>query len=384
MMMIDLHGGFGEKGRTCVGVRAGGLRLLLDAGIKVGARPENYHPALAEADITAIDALFISHAHEDHVGALPWLLARGFRGRIFMTAEARAETPATLAAYAMPDDLARAPFPLDRVELFRPGQSINLGGVTITTGRSGHVAGGVWLAVEADGRQLVYSADIAPDSAVFAMDPTPHCDALLIDASYGVDPISGEERAATIAEWVARHASGCLLPTPLYGRSLELIAAIDAPLAICASMRPALQAQIAAADALRLGVSDLLVKRLAQAEDWRDGDALPRRALLCDDGMGTAGPSARLIPRADTEGMPILLTGHLPAGSPGDRVYRAGRADWIRMPTHPTLPGLIACWETAGQPLTLGHSCENPALEELARHINRLSVDLATGDSLSI
>ena len=36
-MRLDLYGGFGEKGRTCLGVESGGYRLLLDAGVKISA-----------------------------------------------------------------------------------------------------------------------------------------------------------------------------------------------------------------------------------------------------------------------------------------------------------------------------------------------------------
>ena len=36
-MRLDLYGGFGEKGRTCLGVESAGFRLLLDAGVKTSA-----------------------------------------------------------------------------------------------------------------------------------------------------------------------------------------------------------------------------------------------------------------------------------------------------------------------------------------------------------
>ncbi|WP_318036951.1 MBL fold metallo-hydrolase [Mesorhizobium sp. AR02] len=96
-MMLDLLGGFGEKGRTSLAANSAGDRILLDVGIKVGASGVDYYPAL-DGSIDDIDALFVSHAHEDHIGALSWLLSRGYAGPIFMTAETRDEAPATLAA----------------------------------------------------------------------------------------------------------------------------------------------------------------------------------------------------------------------------------------------------------------------------------------------
>ncbi|RVA39855.1 MBL fold metallo-hydrolase [Mesorhizobium sp. M7A.F.Ca.US.001.01.1.1] len=382
-MMLDLLGGFGEKGRTSLAVSSGKDRILLDVGIKVGASGADYYPAL-NGSVADIDALFVSHAHEDHVGALSWLLSRGYAGPIFMTAETRDEAPATLAGYAEPEDFRRFPFPEDRIELFEPGDTLKSGNLTIRTGRSGHVVGGVWFAVDDGESRVAYSADVVPDSNVFVMDTIPHCDLLVLDASYGADPVPGAARALEISQWVARHSDGCLLPTPLSGRSLELIAALPGPFAIHAGMRSSLEAQIGATAALLPGVSTLLRRRLQDAADWTDADPLPSMPLLADDGMGEAGPSSRLLPRADHSGFPVLLTGHLPSGSPGDLLHKAGRADWVRMPTHPTLSGNVDIWEKAGRPAALGHSCTPDLLGDLQTHIPSLRTQCRTGQRIVV
>lgn len=382
-MRVDLLGGFGEKGRTSIAISNSKQRIMLDAGIKVGAAGAEYYPALVDG-VGDIDAVLISHAHEDHVGALSWLLSKGYRGRILMTAETRDEAPSTLEGYADPIDLARFPFPTDRIELFEPGDTLSMGGLEVATGRSGHVVGGVWFAVEDGSRRIVYSADVVPDSKVFVMDAMPRCDLLVFDASYGADPVSGPARAEAIAAWVANHADGCLLPTPLSGRSLELMAVMKGPFAIHASMRASLAAQIEAHAALHAEVVPLLRQRLTEAADWNDGEPLPGCPLLADDGMGKAGPSAMLLPLAATTPYPILLTGHLPAGSPGEMLHTADRADWIRMPTHPTLSGNLAIWEGAGRPPALGHSCPSATLADLASHIPSLRTDLCTGHSFTL
>ncbi|KQZ81444.1 MBL fold metallo-hydrolase [Mesorhizobium sp. Root157] len=381
-MAIELAGGFGEKGRTSVVVGRDGRRVMLDAGIKVGASGEDYYPH-AES-IADLDAVLISHAHEDHVGALNWLLSKGFSGRILMTAETMDEAPATLEAYAEPELLRAFPFPERRIELFEPGDVLDVAGLGIRTGRSGHVVGGVWFAVEDEESSVVYCADVVPDSAVFVMDPIPPCDLVMLDASYGADPVSGTERAAQIAGWIKAHGSGCLLPTPLSGRSLELIAAMPGRFAIHASMRASLQAQIEAGAALKSGIGEVLRQRLVHAVDWTDGQPLPECPLLADDGMGRAGPSSRLIALADASGFPILLSGHLPAGTPGDVLHAKGRADWIRMPTHPTVSGNVAIWEKAGRPPVLGHSCGPEDLARLGQYIAALRTGCRTGDRLVV
>ena len=56
-MNLALHGGFGEKGRTCFGVASGGYRLLVDAGVKTSARGHaDYYPALDASELAAYDA----------------------------------------------------------------------------------------------------------------------------------------------------------------------------------------------------------------------------------------------------------------------------------------------------------------------------------------
>lgn len=383
-MKINLFGGFGEKGRLGVGLSTDNTRLLFDIGIKVGATGRDYYPLIEADEIAALDALLISHAHEDHVGGLLWLMGQGFQGRILMTAETLAETTQTLNSYAENGQLNTVPFPQTNIELFKAGDALTIGEAVITTGRSGHVAGGVWFCADINGRKILYSGDVVPDSPVLEMDDFPLCDLLLLDASYGADAVSGEARAQQIIEWILQNRDGCLLPTPLSGRSLELMAMMPVGFAIHAEMRAALAEQIAVSGALRDGVADKLKRALHAAQDWREDQALPRCPLLTHDAMGRAGPSAYAMNRAVKTGWPVLLTGHVPEETPAFDMLRDELADWIRLPTHPTLNGMVALWEQAGKPQTIGHSCSAYLLAELAEHIPALRVDAKTGDVIEL
>lgn len=381
-MKLRIYGGVGEKGRTCIGVEHAGTRLLLDIGVDTSARGATYHPAITRAELERIDAIIVTHAHEDHVAALGWCLANGFSGRILMTAESAAETDATLAAYATPEErsLARqAP-----VEIIAPGADFAIGPIAIRTGRSGHVVGGIWCHLSAGGRRLGYCGDVVPDSPVFAMDALPPCDLLLVDASYGADRIPAVERGAAIKRWLATHPQGAVLPTPLSGRSVELIGLIDTPIAIHPSMREALAQQIAATAWLRPGVADILSARFAEALLWEEGQSLPAAALLVDDGMGLAGPSKVALEQARRERYPILLTGGIPKGSPADLMLAAGEAEWLRFPTHPTLPENIAIAAASGAGRILAHSCDAATAATLAADIPKLVTGLKPGDAIEI
>ena len=57
---------------------------LLDVGSFFGGDGDNY-PWPPELPVAAIRAVFISHAHADHVGRLPLLLHEGYRGPIYLS-----------------------------------------------------------------------------------------------------------------------------------------------------------------------------------------------------------------------------------------------------------------------------------------------------------
>jgi uncharacterized protein len=381
-MRLHLHGGFAEKGRTCLGVEVDDYRLLLDAGVKTSARGAEYYPAISADELRATDAMVITHAHEDHVAALGWCIAGGFRGRLLMTAETGREVDSFLEAYADASH-RRAAHDFAREDL-EVGAQVALGPLQLSAGRSGHVSGGVWCVV-ADGRHtLGYCGDVVPASEVFAMDPMPRCDTVVLDASYGDDDVTARERAQAVRDWVLSHPEGCVLPTPLSGRSAELLAIVPGAVALSDGMREALLLQIADPAWLVRAAAARLSQRLALATDWRPGSRLPRAALICHDGMGIAGPSRDILRSAAADAHPVLFTGHLPADSPGERMLTAGQATWLRLPTHPTLSENIAIATGSAAETVIGHSCDRAALDRLRRHIPRLRTDLATGDRLEL
>lgn len=382
-MRLVLHGGFAEKGRTCIAIESGGYRLLLDAGVKTSTRGSDYYPAITEAQLRSTDAIVLTHAHEDHLAALGWCIARGFNGRIFITPESRRDVEACLAAYgeARHVELVRNA----DVERLPVGDgALQLGPIRISSGRSGHVAGGVWCMIDDGAVRFDYCGDVVPTSPIFAMDRLPACHVIAIDASYGDDDVRAAERAAQVIEWIADHPGGCVLPTPRYGRSAELLAIVPGPMALAPGMREALRTQIDDRSWLREGAADLLAARLNATVDWEQGTPLPRAALLCDDGMGMAGVSRAVLVTARAQRHPTLFTGHLPTGSAGEQMVAAGSAAWIRLPTHPTLTENIAMVAGSGATIVLGHSCDRAILARLAAHMPSLRTDLATGDYLDL
>ena len=67
-------------------VESGGSRIMVDAGLFQGLkdlRERNWQDLPVPA--SSLQALVLTHAHLDHCGYLPRLVAQGFRGRVFCT-----------------------------------------------------------------------------------------------------------------------------------------------------------------------------------------------------------------------------------------------------------------------------------------------------------
>ena len=68
-------------------VEIGSRRVLLDCGLFESDRfnPESPNRQF-DFDPAGLDAVIVSHAHNDHIGRLPCLVRAGYRGPIFTTA----------------------------------------------------------------------------------------------------------------------------------------------------------------------------------------------------------------------------------------------------------------------------------------------------------
>lgn len=252
-MRVTFHGAAGEVTGSLHEVEVAGKRLLFDCGMIQGspeAEARNADPFPFEPD--AIDALILSHGHIDHIGRVPLLVQRGFRGPIYAQAatadlmpvmlldaagiaeseamranrDRRRGQPAVVPLYTR-DDVREAmrqvrPLPYDvRTELFP--------GVDMRFRDAGHILGSCSVELWGDGRTLVFSGDLGPKGTPILRDPASiaQADLVLMESTYG-DRLH-RDRAETIHELEeilddAWRSGGCvLIPAFAVGRTQELL-----------------------------------------------------------------------------------------------------------------------------------------------------------------
>lgn len=252
-MRVVFHGAAGEITGSLHEVRVAGRRVLLDCGMIQGspeAESRNAQPFTFEPGEQ--QALIVSHAHIDHIGRIPLLVKRGFRGPIYaQTATAdlmpimlfdsagiaeseamranrhrRQGEPEAVPLYTR-DDVRDAlqqvqPVPYDvRTELFE--------GVDLRFRDAGHILGSCCVELWGDDRKLVFSGDLGPKGTPILRDPAviDSADLVLMESTYGNR--LHRERADTILELQeilddAWHSGGCvLIPAFAVGRTQELL-----------------------------------------------------------------------------------------------------------------------------------------------------------------
>jgi len=231
---------------------ASGVRVLVDCGLFQGLkelRERNWQPLPIAA--TDIHAVVLTHAHLDHCGYLPRLVADGFRGRIFCT-------PGTqdLCSLVLPDsahiqeedardanrqgyskhhpalplytsnDAARALMQLQPVGFERPMPVAP--GVELDFIPAGHLLGSAYARIRCAGKTILFGGDLGRYNRPVLPDPAPvnEADILLLESTYGDrlhEPDDGGARLASIVTDAAARGGKLIIPAFAIGRVEEVI-----------------------------------------------------------------------------------------------------------------------------------------------------------------
>ncbi|WP_417779835.1 MBL fold metallo-hydrolase RNA specificity domain-containing protein [Stutzerimonas xanthomarina] len=235
-----------------------GVRVLLDCGMRQGRREEEAgNRAGFSFDPQTLDAVVLSHAHIDHSGLLPKLVAAGFKGPIHVT-----EATGKLLELMLLDSaniqekdaewenrwrarLGKPPIkPLyTRVDTERMlaqrqphayGEAFEAApGVSVHFFDAGHILGSAIVQVDVEDfgatRRLVFSGDLGNACSPLMHAPTPlsEADVVLLESTYGDrdhrDHQATIEELAEILQQAHRDGGNVLIPSFAVGRTQDLI-----------------------------------------------------------------------------------------------------------------------------------------------------------------
>ncbi|MEZ0346397.1 MAG: beta-CASP ribonuclease aCPSF1 [Infirmifilum sp.] len=241
-------GAFQEVGRSALLVQTPDANILLDAGLKpTGSGDDLPLFDLPEFDPQTLDAVVITHAHLDHVGALPVLFKYGYKGPVYMT------EPTLHLAKLLFEDYIKVSEREGKPQLFSSREitsvilhtyTLSYGEVTdiapeirLTLYRSGHILGSslIHLHVGEGLVNLVYTGDLK-FARTMLLDPAntkfPRAEVLIMETTYGgrSDLLPSEEEAVlelgkVIKETVDKGGI-VLIPVLAVGRAQEVLLAI--------------------------------------------------------------------------------------------------------------------------------------------------------------
>lgn len=200
MPQLKVLGGGREVGRSCLQLDINNHHFLLDCGIDPASEGENALPKMGGTSIENLDAIFVSHAHLDHTGAIPALVRRGFRGNVYMTLPTLA-----LLNLLWQDELSimEREWPKeDRLWSSKEMHKVlmklavattyherfKLNSVSVNFHNAGHILGSTMTELSYNGFRIVYSGDLGTSSnhlRYWRTDDLVYPDVLICEGTYG-------------------------------------------------------------------------------------------------------------------------------------------------------------------------------------------------------
>ena len=260
MATLEFWGGVGTVTGSKYLIETDRGRVLVDCGLFQGLkelRERNWQDP--PFDPKSLDAVLITHAHIDHTGYLPRLVAQGFNNPVYCSrgtadllkillpdaarlqeedADYRNRHNLTKHKPALPlytEEDARA-----AIQMIQPmgnmGDKVEVApGIRAGFRIAGHILGSSLVLVEIDGagddgkgRRVLFSGDLGHYDQPIIHDPVPPpaCDYLLVESTYG-DRLHNPEKPKDALERIIKDAIArkgvVLIPAFAIGRTQELI-----------------------------------------------------------------------------------------------------------------------------------------------------------------
>jgi metallo-beta-lactamase family protein len=256
-MKLQFLGGVRTVTGSCYYLEGRNFRVLVECGMFQGQDADVVNTRPFAFDPAAIDCLFLTHSHLDHVGLVPRLVKEGFSGKIIATSATAdiAELILYDSAHIQEADTVwqnrkamrsgleikeplYLPQDVDRVlPLFQRKQYGKIEqlceGVRYRFVNAGHILGASTLELwyrDGDGkRKIAFSGDIGKKNSPIVNDPVfvEETDYLTIESTYGNRKHKGMQESidelVTIIKTTFRKGGNVIIPSFALGRTQDLL-----------------------------------------------------------------------------------------------------------------------------------------------------------------
>lgn len=339
-----------------------GTKILVDCGMVQGEKValEENHEAFPY-DLNSIDALFITHAHLDHVGRIPKLVKDGYKGPIYSTPQTRElaelvlnDAVAIIAMEARQEGIeplyasedVQAVFPNWKTIPYHEKFTLN-DEVSVFLKDAGHILGSSMFEFTVSNEKFLFTGDLGNSPAPLLKDTEPvgDVDYVVMESVYGDRNHESREDRSALFEKIIKDAiaRGGTLVIPAFsidrtqvllyelnnmveqGRIPSIPVYVDSPMAIKATevykanedlFNSSVQAQIAQGDDI---FSFKHLEYTMSQNESRDIDSIKNpKIILAGSGMSVGGRiishEAKYLPDPKNT---ILFVGYQSTGSLG-------------------------------------------------------------------
>jgi len=397
MATVTFLGAFGSVTGSSTLLSWGEREILVDCGLYQGSEElelRNRNPFPFRP--SALAAVVVTHAHLDHTGLLPRLVAEGFSGPVYCTRPGRGLISLVLEdagalqeeehRYAKRKGYSRHENPLPlytendarrTLKLLQPvpfsEERELFPGILVRFRRAGHLLGAASVEISAKGsdgerRTWLFSGDVGRYGAPILKDPEPPVDApaaLLLESTYGDrrhptdDPT---EALSRIIDETFDRGGVVVIPAFALGRTQEVlyhlsaladagrldpsIVFLDSPMAINATDLYARAEAEHDEDLLALGNNPLAADRFTRCRSAEQSKALNTRpgpaVIVASSGMAAGGRVVHhLLHRLGDKRSSIVFVGFQAAGTRGralvdgvETVAIHGHNVWVKAKVH--------------------------------------------------
>jgi metallo-beta-lactamase family protein len=251
-MKLTFFGGAGTVTGSKTLLEVDYTKILIDCGLFQGLkelRDKNWDELPINLD--ELDAVFLTHAHLDHVGYLPLLVKNGYKGKIYCTKATKDLTEIILldSAKIQEEDAKRAnehkytkhkpakplyeiddaKLAIKQLESFEFNQWIHFkNNIHFQFLNSGHILGSAFIILKINNKKIVFSGDIGRKNPIILnqFEYVDSADYLVVESTYGNRIHKNDSIETQLLKYIEKtYLKGGILVIPTFSveRAQEII-----------------------------------------------------------------------------------------------------------------------------------------------------------------